>query len=248
MCSQRFQTSGTSSLGDRPITGTYTETRVFSDEEDIYEYQRRREDGEKYQQRTTDLVVFEKGEAAKIKTYILMSPTIYGIGSGLFNRTSIQIDAIMRAARRVGYTPVVENGAAEWDHVHIEDLASLYELVLANVLAGKDIPSNKKGLYFNENGHHSWREISERVAKTGKELGYLPSDEVRELPLDVAAPTLSKTWTPAVAELGFASRSRTEAHLARKLGWSPTKSRKDFADSFAEEWKVIGAEPQPLDH
>lgn len=230
-------------MGDRPITNTYREPRVFSDEEDIYTYQRGREDNEKYPQRTTDLVVFEKGEAANIKTYILMSPTIYGIGSGFFNRTSIQIDAIMRAARRVGYTPVMGTGAAEWDHVHIEDLVELYELVLAGILAGKDLPSNKKGIYFNETGHHPWREISERIAKTGKELGYLQSGEVREVSLEDGAPLLNKSWVPFVAELGFASRSRTEADLARKIGWQPKKNRKDFEDSFATEWKVIGDEP-----
>ncbi|PWI72419.1 NAD dependent epimerase/dehydratase family protein [Purpureocillium lilacinum] len=243
-----IHTSGTSSLGDRPITGTYTETHVFSDEaDDIYAYERRREDLEKYPQRTTDLVVLEKGEAAGVKTYILMSPTIYGIGSGLFNRTSIQIDAIMRAAKRQGFTSVMGPGKAQWDHVHIEDLTQLYELVLAKLLRGGDeaaaLPSNKKGVYFNETGHHTWREVSERVARSGREAGFLPTDEVREQSLAVAAEAFGGKTLPAeFAELGFASHSRTRADLARKIGWAPTKTRRDFEESFAEEWKVIGNE------
>lgn len=208
----------------------------------MYAYLRKREDIEPYQQRTTDLVVLEQGEAAGITTYILMSPTSYGIGSGLFNRTSIQIDAIIRAAQRDGATTVIGAGKAHWDHVHIEDLAALYELLLARVLAGTaaDLPSNKRGVYFNETGHHSWREVSERVAAAGVRAGRLTTDEVREETLEVAAPKLGKTLTPFVAELGFASFSRTQASRARELlGWKPHKTRQDFEDSFLPEWEFL---------
>ncbi|KAH8705390.1 NAD dependent epimerase/dehydratase family protein [Talaromyces proteolyticus] len=233
-----IHTSGTSNLGDRPITGTYTETRVFSDEEDIFAYESYREGLEKYPQRTTDLVVIQNGEATGVKTYILMPPTIYGIGSGFFNRTSIQIDAIMRAAKRQGFTPVIGEGKGHWDHVHIEDLSGLYELVLSRILKGDELPSNRKGIYFCETGNHTWREVSERIAKTGKEAGFLSSDEVREETLENAAKAIEKTLD--VAELGFASHSQTRAQLSRKIGWVPKKTRKDFEDSFLKEWKIIG--------
>ncbi|KAJ6786437.1 hypothetical protein PWT90_09983 [Aphanocladium album] len=241
-----IHTSGTSSIGDRPITGRYTETHVFDDSnDDIYAYLRKREDIEPYQQRTTDLVVLEHGEAKGITTYILMSPTIYGIGSGFFNRTSIQIDAIIRAAQRDGVTTVIGAGKAHWDHVHIEDLAVLYELLLARVLAGTtdDLPSNKRGVYFNETGHHSWREVSERVAAAGKQVGRLSTDEVREETLEIASPKFGKTLQPFVAELGFSSFSRTQATQARQLlGWKPQKNRKDFEDSFVPEWEYLAKE------
>ncbi|TQV93065.1 hypothetical protein V2A60_003623 [Cordyceps javanica] len=251
-----IHTSGTSSIGDRPITGRYTETHVFDDsKDDIYAYLRKREDIEPYQQRTTDLVVLEQGEDAGITTYILMSPTIYGIGSGLFNRTSIQIDAIIRAAQRDGVTTVIGAGKAHWDHVHIEDLARLYELLLARVLAvtgasapggagaGDLPPSNKRGIYFNETGHHSWREVSERVAAAGKQVGRLATAEVREETLEAASPKLGKTLTPFVAELGFSSSARTQASRARQLlGWTPQKNRRDFEDSFVAEWDYLAGE------
>ena len=169
-----------------------------------------------------------------------MSPTIYGIGSGLFNTTSVQIDGIIRAARKLGYTPVVGSGAAEWDHVHIDDLADLYELLLGKILDGKDVQSNKSGIYFNETGHHAWREISDRVARAGKELGYLTTDEVREVTLELWEATAG---IPAfVGELGFASRARTQAVRARELGWAPKKTREDFEESFTTEWKVVAQE------
>ncbi|VUC27032.1 unnamed protein product [Clonostachys rosea] len=232
-----IHTSGTSSLGDQPIRGTFTEKRVFSDKEDIYAYERYREDLEAYPQRTTDLVVFEKGEAAGVKTYIVTAPTIYGIGTGLFNRTSIQIDAVIRAAQLDGYTVRVGSGNEEWDHVHIADLVKLYEIILARVLAGDDLPSNKNGVYFAETGHHSWRELSDRVAKEGKASGHLQSDDVREVGLKDGS---TKLRVPElVVELGFASRSRTQAEKSREIGWVPTKTRQDFEDSFLEEWKFL---------
>ncbi|KAH7136400.1 NAD dependent epimerase/dehydratase family protein [Dactylonectria macrodidyma] len=237
-----IHTAGTSSLGDLPISGGFTETRVFSDKEDLYAYIRRREDLEPYRQRTTDLVVFEKGEAANVKTYMLMSPTIYGLGSGLFNQTSIQIDAFIRMARRDGFASVIGSGAAEWDHVHISDLVELYELILARLLAGDVLPSNKQGVYFNETGHHSWREVSERIAEEGHALAHLKSNEVREVSLDEATDKLGMGLPPTVVELGFASRSRTRADLSREIGWQPKKTRLDFEASFSEEWKIIAKE------
>lgn len=235
-----IHTSGTSSLGNWPTSGTSTEPHVFSDHEDMHDYLVQRAEIESYGQRNTDVVVLKNGEAAGIKTYILMSPTIYGIGTGLFNRTSIQIDSFMRAAKRDGHTVVIGSGETEWDHVHIADLCALYELVLSRILKGDDLPSNRKGLYFNETGHHTWREISERVAKTGKQAGILPTDEVREITSEEAIDVLN---CPAeVSVLGFASQSRSKADLARAIGWRPTRTRADFEASFAQEWDMIRAE------
>lgn len=169
-----------------------------------------------------------------------MPPTIYGIGSGFFNRTSIQIDAIMRAAKRDGFTTVIGEGKGQWDHVHVDNLAELYELVISRILKGEELPSNRKGIYFSESGSHSWREVSGRIAKTGKEAGFLSSDEVREQTLENAAKAFEKSLD--VAELGFASHSQTRANLSRKIGWVPKKNRKDFEDSFLEEWEIIGRE------
>jgi nucleoside-diphosphate-sugar epimerase len=211
--------------------------------DDIYAYERSREDHEPYLQRTTDLIVFEKGQEAGVRTYLLMSPTIYGPGTGLFNRRSIQIVGLMRAAQRDGYASVIGSGAAEWDHVHIDDLLRLYELIISRILTGEVPPSNRKGIYFSETGHHSWREVSERIAREGRALGYLVTDEVREASLLEAVEKLGGGTVPSTAiELGFASRARTRADRAREIGWRPSKTRQDFEDSFAEEWRYLASE------
>ncbi|KAH8890160.1 NAD dependent epimerase/dehydratase family protein [Thozetella sp. PMI_491] len=237
--------SGTSSLGDRPISGLFLESRsrIFSDkDEELYAWERHREDVDPYPQRTTDVTVFETGEAAGIKTYIVMPPTIYGIGSGFFKRISIQIDCIMRAAHRDGYTSVIGSGDGQWGHVHIEDLVLFYELLLGRLLEGDDsVPCNKRGLFFNVTGHHTWREVSERIAREGKKLGYLPTDEVRERPLDECASKFTG-GPPSVVELAFSSHIKTQPDLALELGWAPRKTRADFEASFVPEWHEIAKE------
>ncbi|KAF6812759.1 hypothetical protein CMUS01_12979 [Colletotrichum musicola] len=245
-----IHTSGTSCFGDNPVSGIYRDDNqeiIHSDNEPntikhqlLYAYEKHREETHPYPQRTTDVFVMERSEQLGVRAHILCSPTIYGIGTGFFNRLSIQAVGIMRAARRDGYVFVIGQGAGEWDHVHIEDLSSLYELMVDHLTKGNFLPCNMTGMYFTEAGHHSWREVSERVAKEGFRLGYLPSDEVREVTLQEAKEKMGSDMPAELLELGFASRSRTKAGYARELlGWDPVKTRTDFEESFAKEWEAV---------
>jgi len=47
------------------------------------------------------VVVVETGLHADVKTYIIMSPTIYAEGSGFFNTHSIQIPTMIRSAKEL---------------------------------------------------------------------------------------------------------------------------------------------------
>ncbi|PYH32490.1 NAD-dependent epimerase/dehydratase family protein [Aspergillus neoniger CBS 115656] len=222
-----IQISGTSNLSDRPHTEGHIDTHVFSDEEDIYSYEKYRESRETYFQRTTDIAVIEEGEAAGVTTYIVMAPTIFGLGSGPFNRFSMQLPTMIADALRTGSCSVVSEGDTVWNHVHIEDLAALHLVLLQHILRGIEIPSGRKGIYFCETGEHSRLEFSEYLAKAGHKLGVSPSSEVAKITIQEAG----EKWVfdnTSSAELGFASNSRTKAVLARNLGWAP---------SHADEWE-----------
>ncbi|KAH7150569.1 NAD dependent epimerase/dehydratase family protein [Dactylonectria estremocensis] len=234
-----IQTSGTGSLADRPVSKRFVETKVFSDKDNIYDYEKYRESIEPFPQRTTDVTVIEHGESTGVKTYIVMSPTIYGLGSGVINQKSMQIEALIRAARDDKYVSVVGSGESEWSHVHIEDLGLLYELLVTRILGGLDLPSNKHGIYFSETGYETWRAVSEHIARTGKELGILPSQEIRQITLEEGSVKLIQSMGPDIIELGWASRSRTKADRSREIGWKPTKSFGDFLDSFTTLWAEI---------
>lgn len=158
---------------------------------------------EAYAQRTSDINVVETGEEKGVKTYVLMSPCIYGVGLGAFNRLSIQIPMMTAKAIEQGVAQYVGEGKGVWDHVHIADLAVLYELFLGKILAGEELVSGRRGFYFNGTGRHSGLSVAECIAKAGHELGVLKSATPESMTMD----EVIKNWgvDPQLAELGFAS-------------------------------------------
>jgi nucleoside-diphosphate-sugar epimerase len=99
-----------------------------------------------------------------VKTYLIMSSTIYGLDTGLFHKTSIQLPTIIRTAIKKGHVGVVGDGTGAWDAVHIQDLALLYELLLAKVLNGDGVPSGKQDIFFSETGDYTWMQLAEGLA------------------------------------------------------------------------------------
>jgi nucleoside-diphosphate-sugar epimerase len=158
-----------------------------------------------YSQRTTDLVAIETGLEVNVKTYLVMSPTIYGTGSGLFNRSSIQLPNIIRTALKTGQVSVIGAGDGVWDAVHMEDLELLYELLLSKVLSGEEIPSGHKGIYFSETGDFTWMSLAQGLAEEMYRQGALPTADVKQMTLEEGA----KLWANNLiqyAELGYASK------------------------------------------
>lgn len=136
-----------------------------------------------------------------------MSPTIYGLGSGFFNRLSIQVPTLIRAAIAQGHAAVIETGVGRWDAVHISDLVPLYEIVLAKI-RGDDpaVPRGEQGILFSQAFEFTWRELAEDVAQAGAKLGVLRSAQVQEISLEQG----SRLWSGGdlqLAELGLASKS-----------------------------------------
>jgi nucleoside-diphosphate-sugar epimerase len=140
-----------------------------------------------------------------VKTYLIMSPTIYGLGTGLFHKTSIQLPTIIRTAIKKGCVDVVGDGTGAWDAVHIQDLTLLYELLLAKVLNGDDVPSGKQGIFFSETGDYTWMQLAEGLANELHNQGILKTTQVEHLSLQEAAQQWGNGSSQYV-ELGFASK------------------------------------------
>ncbi|KAK1999475.1 NAD dependent epimerase/dehydratase [Colletotrichum falcatum] len=230
-----IHTSGTSNIAERASS---KEVHEWSDLEKVFEFEEAKEKQEAYGQRTTDIAVVNSGEKTGVKTYIMMPPTIYGRGTGLFNQSSIQIPSIIRGAIKAGVAEYVGDGKGCLGHVHITDLALLYELVLKKVLSGEEIPFGRRGIYFSNTGSHNWRDLAEHVGKAGVTLGALKSPEPRSVTLEEAASKWLKA-TPQVAEMNYASSSATKPVLAPGLGWKPTKTEKDWEESFVEAFQMV---------
>jgi len=237
-----IHTTGTSNLADRPISKQYLENRIFSDKDDIYEYELHRESIETYPQRTTDITVINTGLELSVKTYLIMSPLIYGIGTGPVNKLSIQSPAIIRDMIKHENSIVIGKGKAIWNHVHIEDLVQLYELILHKVISGESIPEGKKGFYFSATSEHSWWELTDIIAKAGHREGVSKPAGPRQVNLEEGAKRLAK-GDIQLAELAFASNSRCKAELSRELGWNPTNTKDDFLQYLPEEVKYIAKRP-----
>ena len=126
-----IQLSGASNLSDQPVTGACIEDREFDDlKDDVYEYERMRNALRPYHQRTTELGVIDRSLELGITTLVIMPPLVFGKGKGLFNRVSVQIPIYVEAAIQSGQAVVIGDGSGKLDHVHVEDLAALYAIVV----------------------------------------------------------------------------------------------------------------------
>ncbi|OQU99115.1 Glutathione S-transferase, domain-containing protein [Cladophialophora immunda] len=220
--------SGTSNIANQPITKGFTETRTYSDKENIFAYQRFRESVDTFGQRTSDLAVLDAGLREGVKTTSVMSPLIFGKGTGYFNRTTIQVPLLVGAAIKSKQAVVVGDGLGSWNLVSIDDLCSLYAILLSRIVSGQGVVSGEQDLLFSENGTFTWLELSQTIADVGVQLGVLKTKEISHLSPEQAAEVLFPF--PSVCEVGLGSTSLTKADLAREYGWQPVHTKKDLLE------------------
>ncbi|KAF5962300.1 hypothetical protein FBULB1_14318 [Fusarium bulbicola] len=182
----------------------------------------------------TGHVVFELGEELGVKTYIICSPLIYSKGTGLFNKSSIQIPTMVRAALERGRAMYAGDGLGLWDHTHIEDIAALYMLIVAKIVGEDDVPFGKEGFFFANHGKQSWLEIAKEIARVGHQRGRLAAE-----PESVGLKEVSKAWFGGdehLTELGLCSRSQTRGDRSLELGWEPVKDDSKWIETVTEEF------------
>jgi nucleoside-diphosphate-sugar epimerase len=112
----------------------------------------------------TDLAV---GKETGVSTHIITIPMLFGFGTGLFRKLLGQLPILMGEALRAKQVWIVGDAVGVKQHIHVEDSAAVYELVLRRVLEGLDATSGEEGIIFVENGSHSWNEAGEALAKAG---------------------------------------------------------------------------------
>ncbi|KAL8646632.1 MAG: hypothetical protein Q9210_006026 [Variospora velana] len=207
---------------------------------DLYAYLQQRNALTPYAQRTTDIAVISTGLALNVKTYIIMPPTIYGTGTGDFNRITIQAPAIMRSALRTGQVMQLGDDNAVAEHVHVEDLAELYIAVANKVIKDgmQGFPSGERGIYFAGTGRHTWGEFTRGIVQALRELNAIKTDEIKKVGLTEAA----EMWiggNELFCELNFGASWRTQADASKKLGWQPQKTEEDFEKHFLDTARLV---------
>ncbi|KAF4820098.1 hypotheticall protein [Colletotrichum siamense] len=236
-----IHTSGTSNVADFPITKKYRGTRVFSDKEDIFSYEKSLDLQEPYQNRSVDIFVAETGKRLGVDTYSIWPPLVFGIGTGFFRTLSNgQLPMLMRLALANGESQYVGEGAGRWSHVHVEDLAALYETVVASAIAGKISPHDR-AIFFAEIGSSSFAKIADNIGRAGLKLGALKTAKASSMSLESIARDQfhgDMNW----AEIVFGSESLVAANLSREIGWKPKKTAVDWEATFIDEFRLVFGE------
>lgn len=191
-----LHTSGSSVVGD-DARGAWCSQEVFDEQTPLVV------NPFKQARRDIDCLVLS-GAKDGVRTSVICPSLIYGVGRGL-NPNSVQIPFLAANARDKGAVEIVGKGLNVWSNVHIDDVASLYQLVLEKGDAG--------ALYFAESGEASYAELAEALALR------LGIHNVVHLDPEVAA----ERWGVARAYFSFGSNSRVRSRRAREhLGWAPT--------------------------
>ncbi|KAF9969057.1 hypothetical protein BGZ73_008777 [Actinomortierella ambigua] len=187
--------------------------------------------------RDVELVVLDPELNKVADTYIISPPTIWGVGSGPVNRTSIQIPAQIRNALQQRKVYRVGKGLNRWSKVHVADLADFYvRLTIKSIEQPNNLPKgNREGYYFVENGEFAYGDVSTIIADELHKLGFTPDANVYDTPGNKE----EGYWTPgSFGSIGGNSRSRSV--LAGKyLGWKAEHDLdgKEFEQYIRDEVK-----------
>ncbi|CAA9966188.1 NAD dependent epimerase-dehydratase family protein [Pyrenophora teres f. maculata] len=240
--------SGCTNVSDRPLTQPPRPPYEWDDERDgaaIFHFMKALDKEEPYSQRTTELSVLEAAATTGVNAISINTPCIFGEGDGLFNRQGLVIPLIMMYVVQHGYGWNL-NDTANFDWVHVSDLAKIYVLLVRTILEREDrgvgyLPSGRNGVMFAAVGRTLVRDINQRCLDVAFEDGVLPREdtpqekEIRNVSLDEIAEKLT-AGRPDIAERGWAGHKTTKAMLARRLlGWQPEMLQKAWEQDFKDE-------------
>ncbi|KAK4164573.1 hypothetical protein QBC43DRAFT_317774 [Cladorrhinum sp. PSN259] len=252
--------SGCTNLADKPLTGTPYPDRVWDDADSgaVYEYERSQDAIEPYPQRTTEVGVLTLADELGVNAVSLNTPLIFGEGNGLFNKQGIIIPVLMRYTLMHGYGFKLTE-TANFDWVHVEDLADAYILLVKLILTRPDrgegvIPRGKKGILFPAVDRALQTEIFERCLDAAFEAGLLPREDtpqektIKEVPLKEIADEITAGLLD-MAEQGWAGNKAQKGTVLRQLGWEPRHLRESWVKDYKDELVALkdGRRPYTLD-
>lgn len=190
--------------------------------------------------RNIDEIVLECGikNASSVKTAIVCPPTIYGVGRGPSLTRGRQVYELAKATLELKKGPILGAGKARWNNVHVHDLAQAFILLVEAAAEGRtdDGLWGDRGYYFTEDGEHYWGLLSEWIAKTATDLGYMPEALTENLDEEKAKSVAgfeSLSW-------GWNSRGKAE-RLRKLLGWeAKERSIEDEVPTIVRsEWERL---------
>ncbi|KAL0566424.1 hypothetical protein V5O48_015590 [Marasmius crinis-equi] len=194
--------------------------------------------------RAPELKVFSADEEGYAKTYIVCPSIIYGaahhplVDAGIANSRTMIFKMLVSMAVKRGYGVTVGKGENVWANVHIDEVADLFVLLFTSILKDSNkIPHGKEGYFFaGADEHKNVQEYSE-VAKTLFDLGKVKSAELTPLTGEEAKEFFGDYAALYLAALG--GNARCVSNRAKKLGWRPKRTTKDFIGSIKDEIEYL---------
>jgi len=158
--------------------------------------------------RPVDLAWYNASQelAGKVKIAIFIPATVFGIGTGPFNKISIQIPVKIKAALRDGYASYGRDGQATFAHISIADVVSASTILLDALQNDKvDVTENP---YFNANNsvETKWFDVAKRIGSDLYAKGKISTPEPR---------SSGEDWD-------FYGVYRPRTTRLRALGWKET--------------------------
>ncbi|TFY62534.1 hypothetical protein EVJ58_g3799 [Rhodofomes roseus] len=195
--------------------------------------------------RGVDLAVVHADEEGYARTHIIMPGVIYGIATGpvfeagIAKAISKDVPGLIKASLDRKRAGVVGPGKSVWGHVHIDDVADMY-LVLLDAIKNnpQSVGHGWEGFYFGVTGHNTWYEASKAIGEALVDLGFTDDAE----PTTLTDEELEKYWGSITAG-GYAGITCVcRAERARTIGWKPKYTEGALLASLKPEaelqWKL----------
>ena len=190
-------TSGTGVLGQR--TGGEWSEDCFSEDDEFIP-------ARSIARRVETETMVRHAAQTGLRAMVVRPPMIWGHGR------YVAVELLLESINQTGAACYIGRGLNLYSHVHVDDLAELYRLMLEKGVAG--------ALYHCVSGELNNRCIAEFVARQA-------GCTVKSITMDEAIALWGKFSTLIV--MGASSRSRS-LRSRRELGWAPT--RLDLIDSL----------------
>ncbi|KAI3602732.1 NAD-binding protein [Moniliophthora roreri] len=186
--------------------------------------------------RHVDTRVVAADQEGYVRTYIVVPSVVYTparnalVDAGISSSSVLIFNVLVPIALQRGRGFIVGAGKNVWPNIDIDEVVDIYNRLFDSVLKDPEAtPHGREGYYFGSSGEHTVYDVYKGVTQALFELGKVESPEPTPLTKDELDRYLG------AAALGFSSNSRCISNRARKLGWKPTKSNKDFLATIRRE-------------
>ncbi|KAH6986376.1 hypothetical protein BKA56DRAFT_670540 [Ilyonectria sp. MPI-CAGE-AT-0026] len=183
--------------------------------------------------RLTDVQVIEEGKTQGVTTLVVVTPAVYGRGTGECKKMSIAFPTFIRASiRNKAVHQFDKNGNPA--AVHISDLTAFYGLLMEKIFQGEAIPNGENGYYFAvAHKLYCW-DLMQRFAEQLHALGLVEEPKTQTWPSDEMA-AASLGVPPMIARIMGTHCTPLIPVNAYQVGWQPRWNEKMLLDSVDQE-------------